>query len=210
MNIGVIGSGNVGGLLGTRWAKIGHSVVFSSRTPDSEEMQKLVAAAGPTASAAGIAEMVAKSDVILLASPWPATEAMVKAAGDLSGKVLIDAANPMLPDLSGLEVGTTSSGGELVAGWAPGARVVKAFNTIGTPVMANPAMGDKSAVLFYCGDDADAKATVHQLATELGFDAEDAGPLRQARLLEPFAMLWVSLSFTRGYGREWAFSLIKR
>lgn len=210
MRIGIVGSGNVGGTLGRRWAQGGHTVVFSSRTPASVEMTRLVAASGGTARAATLAETVAASDVLLLATPWPATLPMLAAAGDLAGKILIDATNPLKPDLSGLEVGTSGSGGEVVAARAPGARVVKAFNSVGSSIMEDAKLNGESAVLFYCGDDAEAKTTAHQLATELGFDAQDAGPLTQARLLEPLALLWVSLAFTRGYGREFAFRIIRR
>ena len=210
MNIGILGSGNVGGVLGKRWAQAGHTVVFSSRNPASDEMRKLVADSGPHASAALITDVVAASDVLLLATPWPATKSILESAGSLDGKILIDATNPLLPNLSGLEVGTTNSGGELVAGWAPGAKVVKAFNSVGNSIMADPVLAGQSAVLFYCGDDEAAKHTVHQLIAELGFDAQDAGPLTQARLLEPLAHLWISLAFTRGYGRDFAFRIIRR
>ena len=207
MKIGIIGSGNVGGTLGKRWAHNGHQIVFSSRHPQSEEMKKLVAEAGANASAATIAETVKTNDLLLLATPWPATQDALKNAGNLAGKVLIDATNPLLPGLAGLEIGTTTSGAEQVANWAPGARVVKAFNTVGFNIMENPNF-EGQPVLFYCGDDADAKQTVHQLISDLGFDTQDAGPLKQARLLEPFAMLWVSLAIKNG--REFAFQLLKR
>jgi len=123
---------------------------------------------------------------------------------------VIDVTNPVLPDLSGLSLGTTTSAAEQVAQWASGARVVKAFNTVGFNIMADPSFGASRALLFYCGDDAPAKQIVKSLAAELGFDPEDAGPLRQARLLEPFALLWISLAYGQGYGREFAFQLLRR
>src|SRR5437016_518241 len=101
------------------------------------------------------------------------------AAGDRSCKILIDATNPVLPDLSGLSVGNTTSGGEMVAQWARGASVVKAFNTVGSNIMSNPAFSGRHAALFYCGDDQGAKKTVAGLVSELGFEALDAGPLTQ-------------------------------
>jgi len=208
MNLGIIGSGNVGGTLGTRWAQAGHQVTFATRKPDSKEMQELVAGAGPTARAASVQD-AAKAEVILLATPWPATEEIVRSAGDLSGKVLIDVTNPLL-NLDGLALGTTTSGGEQVAQWAAGARVVKAFNTVGNNIMADPRFGDRLLALLYCGDDAAAKKTVHSLAAELGFDPIDAGPLSQARLLEPMALLWISLALKQGLGREFAFQLLRR
>lgn len=210
MTIGIIGSGHVGGTLGTRWARNGHKIVFASRTPDSDEMKKLVAEAGPTASAATSKDVVAQCDTLLLATPWPATEQILKSCGDLSGKILIDAVNPLLPDLSGLAIGTTTSAGELVAQWAPGAKVVKAFNTVGYNIMANPKFEAGGVVMCYCGDGAEAKSVVKGLIGELGFVPLDCGPLVQARLLEPFAMLWISLALKFGQGPQIGFEFLKR
>lgn len=208
MRIGILGSGNVGGTLGTRWAQGGHEVVFSSREPGSPQMQELVGRAGKRARAAGTAETAAGAEVVLVATPWPATRAVLSTAGDLSGKIVIDATNPLLPDLSGLELGTTTSAAEAVAGWVPGARVVKAFNTVGYMVMANPVINGQKVALCYCGDDGAAKRVTGQLAAELGFDAVDAGPLTQARVLEPFALLWISLAIKQGFGVQWGFKVV--
>jgi 8-hydroxy-5-deazaflavin:NADPH oxidoreductase len=208
MRIGIVGSGNVGATLGKRFAAAGHQVAFGTRRPESPEMQELAKAAGTRVTSNE--EAARSSEVVVLATPWPATEAAVRGLGDLSGKILLDATNPLKPDLSGLEVGNTSSGGEMVARWAAGARVVKIFNTIGYNVMENPAFGDRAATLFYCGDDAGAKATARELAAGIGFEPVDAGPLTQARALEPLALLWVSLAYVAGQGREIAFQLMKR
>jgi hypothetical protein len=210
MKIGIIGSGNVGGALGTRWAQAGHDVTFGSRNPASGDMRQLVAKAGAAARAASSKEALEVSELLLLATPWPSTKAVLEGLGDLTGKVLIDATNPLLPDLSGLEVGTTTSAAEQVAGWARGAKVVKAFNTVGFNIMANPAFGADRPVMFYCGDDAAAKQTVRPLVEQLGFEAVDAGPLSQARVLEPFALLWISLAYAQGQGRDIAFKLLRR
>lgn len=210
MKIGVLGSGSVGGSLGTRWAKNGHQVVFSTRDPDSEKMNKLLANAGSNARAASAQETVSASDVLLLATPWPATEQVVRSAGDLHNKILIDATNPLQPDLSGSALPPSTSAGEEVSKWAKGARVVKAFNTVGNNVMENSDFPGGPVVLFYCGDDGEAKKAVLPLISELGFDAQDAGPLDMARVLEGFALLWISLAFKGGYGREIAFSLLRR
>src|SRR3954469_16638012 len=107
MNIGIIGSGNVGGTLGTRWAQAGHQVTFASRKPESKEMQELLANAGPNARV-GTSSDAAQADVLLLATPWPNTEEALRSAGDLSGKILIDATNPLL-NLDALDLGTTTS-----------------------------------------------------------------------------------------------------
>jgi len=210
MKIGIIGSGNVGGALGTRWAQAGHDVIFGSRNPASDAMRQLAAKAGTTARAASFKDALEVSELLLLATPWPATRAALEGLGDLAGKVLVDATNPLLPDLAGLEYGTTTSGAEQVAGWARGAKVVKAFNTVGFNIMANPALGGGRPVMFYCGDDAGAKRMVKPLVEELGFESIDAGPLSQARLLEPFALLWISLALVHGQGRDIGFKLLRR
>uniref|UniRef100_Q022I0 NADP oxidoreductase, coenzyme F420-dependent n=1 Tax=Solibacter usitatus (strain Ellin6076) TaxID=234267 RepID=Q022I0_SOLUE len=209
MRIGIIGSGNVGGTLGRRWASNGHTVFFATRDPQSAAIRRLLAESGPTAAAGSLHDAVAQSDLVLLATPWPATRQMLEAAGDFGNRILIDATNPVAPDLSGLECANTTSGAESVAQWAPTARVVKAFNTVGNNVMADPAFPAPVA-LFYCGDNASAKQTVAPLIRELGFDAIDAGPLSQARVLEPFALLWISLAVKSGYGREIAFQFMRR
>jgi predicted dinucleotide-binding enzyme len=210
MKIGIIGSGNVGGALGTRWAKNGHSITFAAREPNSKKIQEAVRAAGPNAAAGSPSDAVRLSEVVLLATPFPAAEDAVRSGGNWTGKILIDATNPLRPDLSGLAVGCTESAGEKVAGWAPAAKVVKAFNTVGANIMEDPKFAGGKVALFYCGDDAGAKKTVAGLIGELGFDPLDAGPLTQSRVLEPFAMLWISLALQYGYGRDFAFELLRR
>jgi len=210
MKIGIIGSGNVGGALGSRWAKLGHEVIFGTRKPEGPEAHQLAARAGGKARAAALADAAREGEVLLLATPWPATGQIIAALGDLSGKILIDATNPVLPDLSGLTHGTTTSGAEQVAGWARGASVVKAFNTVGANVMANPSFDGHRPVMFYCGDDAQAKQVVKKLIDELVFEAVDVGPLTQARLIEPFALLWISMAIKQGMGRDFAFEILRR
>jgi predicted dinucleotide-binding enzyme len=210
MKIGIIGSGNVGGTLGKAWSRLGHDVFFGFRNPDSAEAKALVGAAGGSAKAGPVADAVKASDVILLTTHWEAAEGALASAGDLAGKIVIDVTNPLLPDLSGLSIGTTASAGEKVAEWAKGARVVKAFNTVGFNVMADSRFPEGKAALFYCGDDAEAKKVVAKLASELGFEALDAGPITQCRVIEPFAMLWISLAIKQGFGTEFAFRLMRR
>ena len=210
MNIGIIGAGNVGGTLGKRWAKNGHNIVFASREPGGEKMKQLLHETGHGATAVSNSQVARSSDVLLLSTPWPATEEALKSAGDLAGKTIIDATNPLLPSLDGLSVGCTDSAAEQVARWATGAKVVKALNTVGFNIMADNSFTAGKVAMFYCGDDADAKKTVAGLIGELGFDALDAGPLKQARLLEPFALLWITLALKGGYGRDIGFELLRR
>ncbi len=209
MRIGILGAGNVGGALGTAWARHGHEVVFGVRNPDSPEVHALLQRSGPRGRGESVPDAVRSAEVVVNALPWPATRGVLEKL-DLAGKILLDCVNPLKPDLSGLEVGATTSAGELVAGWAKGARVVKIFNTTGFGNMENPSYGGKPVTMFYCGDDADAKHTAAGLAHDIGFDPIDAGPLSNARLLEPCAMLWVWLAVKGGMGRDFAVKVVKR
>lgn len=210
MKIGIIGSGNVGGALGGRWAKVGHEVTFGTRNPQGLDVQQLSARASGKTRAATLADAAHDNEVLLLSTPWPATQQIIAGLGDLNGKIVIDATNPLLPDLSGLALGTATSAGEQVAGWARGAKVVKAFNTVGANIMANPSFDGRKPVMFYCGDDPQAKQVVKKLIDELVFEAVDAGPLTRARILEPFALLWISMALAQGLGTNFAFELIRR
>ena len=213
MKIGILGAGNVGGALGRGWAKAGHEVFYGVREPGKPEVRQLVAeitAAGGKARAGTVAEAAAFGEVAVLTVPWKAAQQALAEAGDLAGKVLLDAVNPLKADLSGLDTGSDTSAGEQVASWAPGARVVKIFNTTGANNMADPHYPEGQATLLYCGDDAAAKAVAGTLAADLGFDPVDAGPLASARLLEPFALLWISLAYGQGLGRNFAFRLMRR
>ena len=211
MKIAVLGTGNVGRALGCRWANVGHEVYFGARDPHSEEARGVIEGSGPAARVGGCGEAIAASDAILLAIPWDQTRAVLQAsASDLDGKVVMDCINPLTSDLAGLELGFDTSAAEQIAQWFPQARVVKAFNTLSAATMADATYGDQQASMFYCGDDAEAKATVKQLAEQLGFDAIDCGPLKLSRQLEPLAMLYVHLAVFEGWGGDCAFKMLKR
>jgi len=209
MKIGILGGGNVGGTLGQRWAQAGHEVLFGVRNPNSAEMMETLGKCAGRASVGSAEEAAAFGEVVVNALPWPATKTALPGL-DLKGKALLDATNPILPDFSGLEIGTTSSGGEMVAQLAAGAKVVKIFNTTGFKNMENPIFEGKGIPMFYCGDDSAAKNVAARLAADLGFDPIDAGPLSNARLLEPQAFLWIWLALQGGLGRDFAFQIVKR
>lgn len=146
--------------------------------------------------------------MVVLAVPFDAVEPVIAECGNLSGKIVVDCNNPLLPDVSGLTVGHTDSCGEMVGRWAKGARVVKALNTTGS--VLDPRYGHEALSMFVCGDDADAKKVVTGLVAELGFEPIDAGPLRQARYLEPLAMLWISMAYQFGQGPNFGFRVVRR
>lgn len=210
MKIAVIGTGNVGAALGTRWARNGHEVVYGSRDPASPRVKSLLKMTSPPMRALLAGDAAKDSDVIVLAIPWNSVRETIGAIGNMGGRVLIDATNPILPGMAGLEVGTTTSGAETIAQWTTGARVVKAFNTTGFNIMANPDMNGQAAAMFVAGDDAEARATVVDLSNELGFDTVDMGTLAAARYLEPMAMAWIHIAYVQAQGRDFAFSLSRR
>jgi predicted dinucleotide-binding enzyme len=210
MKIGIIGTGNVGSAVGKRWAAAGHEVMFGTRDPGDARVRELVAAAGGKTRVGTIGAAATFGDVVLLATPFAATESAIRQAGHLTGKVVIDATNPLTDDFTGLTLGHSTSAAEMVAGWAPGARVIKALNTTGAGNMTDPRYGSETATMFLCGDDSVAKAVVTDLVKALGFEVVDAGPLRSARLLEPMAMLWITLAYGLGHGPNIAFRLLRR
>jgi NADPH-dependent F420 reductase len=210
MKIAVIGIGNVGGTLGPAWAKAGHEVIFGVRDPHSAKVKTLLEKAGHNARAAAVAEAAAAADIIVLATPWSATQEAIKAAGNLAGKLVVDCTNPIAPDLKGLSIGTTTSAGEQVARWAEGAKVVKAFNTTGSGNMANPQYGSQAVTMFICGDDPEAREAVAQLAKDVGFEPCITGPLYHARYFEPLAMLWVDMAYLQGRGPQFAYKILSR
>ena len=210
LNIAILGTGGVGAALGSRWGNAGHVVTYGSRTPQTEKVKLLVGHSGKGASAKTPPAAIAGADAILLAVPWPAAGETLAQLGDLSGRTLIDCTNPLLSDMSGIELGHVISAGEQIAAWAPGAGVVKAFNTASVKVMLNPQFGEHRATMFYCGDDAAAKLTVRQLIEDIGFEPIDAGSLASSRYLEPLAMLYIHLAFRQGFGSNCAFKIMRR
>jgi predicted dinucleotide-binding enzyme len=200
--------GNVGAALGRRWVEAGHEVVFGARDPADPRAKGT--AGGMKARLASVPEAVAAAEVVALAVPFPAVGDALSSAGDLTAKVLLDCTNPLTADLSGLTLGTTTSGGEQVASLARGARVVKIFNTTGAGNMADPRYGDAPPTMLYAGDDAAAKAVAARLARDVGFDPVDVGPLSAARVLEPFGLVWITLAVHQRLGPDFIFQLVRR
>jgi len=204
MRLGIIGAGHVGGTLGRLFEAQGHDVHFGTRDPDKQ------AAGGLPRNRSGpVADAAAFGDVIVLAVPWSGVKDALAVAGPLAGKTLIDCVNPLLPDLSGLALGTTTSAAEEIAKLVPAAKVVKCFNTLGYTNYAHPMFGDQRASMLFAGDDAGAKLTVAELGNQLGFDMVDAGPLTQARWLEATAMLWITMAYKYGGSQRSAFKLLR-
>ena len=211
MRIGILGSGLMGGKLGTIFARAGHDVVFSyARTKG--KLERLARDAGGRSRAGSPAEAAKDADALLLAVHWSRVDDVVKKAGDLSGKVIVSCSLPMNAKDTDLAVAHTSSGAEQLAKKIPKARIVSAFNTLPSEVLfsvfENAGRGARPNVV-YCGDNARAKKVAAQLITDAGFEPVDAGPLRIARYTEPFTLLIAQLAYegTRGpalaYRFEW-------
>ncbi len=197
MKIGIIGAGNIGGSLGSRWAEGGHDVVYGARDPNSDKTKAALAESGPGARAVGLADAAAFGEVIVIAIPATAVAATLPQLGNLSGKVVVDATN----DVRHSRPDDSPSMSNYIARQLPGARVVKAFNTMSWETIRNPVFNDGvAATAFLCGDDASAKATVSGLATELGLDPADLGPLSQASVQDSLLMVFFALTQTYGRG----------
>ncbi len=204
--IAIVGAGNVGMALAERCKAAGESIVLGVR--DVLKYGDLGDRFG--CAVVSVEEAIAKAQVVLLTVPHAAAADVATAIPDWEGRVLVDATNPIAAGLSGLSIGTTTSAAEQLAAVARNARVVKAFNTTGAENLANPQYVMAPVFLPICGDDAEARAIVLDLASRMGFDALDLGPLRAARYTEPFAMTWIHMAYACGLGRGFAFARMNR
>jgi NADPH-dependent F420 reductase len=207
MKIGIIGTGDVGGTLGKSWRQRKHDVMFGVRNLQSQNVQRL-AQIDKNLIFGNINDAMAFGDVILFAIPWTSIEETVRGR-NLSGKIVIDPTNPLTPDLRQLAL-DDSSVAERIADLAKGAKVVKAFNTIGAQTLNNLMFGSNRADLFLCGDDTPSKRVVGELAADIGFDVVDIGSLANARMLENLALLWIELALRQELGPNIAFKLLRR
>ena len=186
MKIGIIGAGMIGGTLAHLLAPLGHEVAVSnSRGPDS--LRNMIEELGPTAHAMTVEEAARWADLVVLAVPWRSPEAL-PSADAVAGKIVIDAMNPYRAGGGVYDLGESSSSEE-TRQRLPGARLVKAFNTIFYRHLATEGHTDlpedDRRAIFVAGDDDEAKATVSQLIRDLGFAAVDAGTLRDGIRLQP-------------------------
>lgn len=205
MRIAVLGAGNVGTALSTALVRAGHEVAVSAADP--EHAQRTATAAGCRAAGTN-AEAVDGADVVVLAVPHRAVAGIADELADaLAGKVVVDATNPLNESYSDLVTIGTSAAEELQAR-LPGAVVVKAFNTVFASRHADPTEGGVPLDAFVAGDDAQAKATVGELAASLGYRVVDAGSLRMARSLEEMAFLNISLNAANGWPWQSAWKLV--
>lgn len=208
--IAVIGTGDVARALGPEFAALGHTIVYGSRDPSRDEVVALVERTGRGASATTPAESVVGADIVVLAVPGTAVEAVTKSLGDLSGKIIIDPTNAFdRSDDGTLVLVYESSAAEVIQNAAPGAFVVKAFNTLNWQTMVDPDSSGGPVSIPLVGDNAEAKATVAALVEGMGLEAIDLGPLRYARHVEGMLLVWIHNRFYGGGGPAFDYYLRK-
>jgi hypothetical protein len=201
MTVAIIGAGSVGSALASRLAAANLPAHFGARDP-------VRAGTSTAVPVLGIAEAAAPADILLLAVPAGVAVDAARAAGDLRGKILVDCTNPLRWD--GGPVWTPPAAGSVAAALAdalPGVRVVKGFNHFGAEIQAHPDLPGGPVDAFFAGNDDVAKTEVMALAAAMGFRPHDAGPLRNAALLESMAVLWIHMATIGGVGREFAFRI---
>jgi predicted dinucleotide-binding enzyme len=210
MQVGIIGSGKVGKALGSWFAAVGLSVLFTSR--DQKHAVEAAQSAGHDSKSAPIGDLVRACEIVLLTVPYNEVGKVlepVRAA--LAGKTLVDVTNPITPDRRCLIVGHTSSGAEEIARQFPQTNVVKAFNAVFAEVYQsqNAQIDGHAITIFFAGDVPGSKADVRDLILRMGFEAVDAGPLENARYLEPLSILNIQLGRFLGFGTQIGFTLLK-
>jgi len=208
MRIGILGSGLMGGKLGTLFARAGHEVVFSYARSE-RKLKRLAREVKGTARAGTPGDAVRDSDVLLLAVHWSRVEDVLKQAGDLKGKIIVSCSLPMNAEDTKLAVAHTTSGAEVIAKRIRGAELVSAFNTVPSevlfPVFEARRKAKRRPSLVYCGNDQDSKEVAAELIRDVGFDPVDLGPLWVARYTEPFALLIARLAYEGDRGPELAY-----
>jgi predicted dinucleotide-binding enzyme len=207
MRIGILGSGLMGGKLGTIFARAGHEVVFSYARSE-QKLKRLAREAKGNARAGTPREAAQDANALLLSVHWSRVDDVLTQVGDLSGKLVITCSLPMNEDDTELVIAHTSSGAEELAKRIPKARVVSSFNTVPSEVLFGVYEARRRVnrpSLVYCGDDARSKRLAAELIRAAGFDPLDAGPLRIARYTEPFALLVAHLAYEVKGGPELAY-----
>ena len=201
MKISVIGTGNIGGTLGSKWAAAGHEVIFGTRNPQSEKVQGLLQKAGNGTTAVPVPQSIANTEAVLFAIPGGTmAETAQQSGSQLNGKIVIDATN---------NVGKTPMNNlDLLRKTAPNAYLFRAFSTLGWENFANPNINGTQADLFYCGDGGDAQTAVHNLIADIGLNPVCLGGNETAPILDSLTQLWFILALQQKRGRHLAFKML--
>ena len=209
--IAVIGTGEVAAALGPEFAALGHTIVYGSRNPSRDEVRALVERTNGDASVTTPAEAVTGANIVVMAVPGAVVEAVTGSLGDLSGKIIIDPTNAIDRHADGyLTLSYDTSTAEIIQGAAPGAHVVKAFNTLNWRTMVDPDASGGAISIPLVGDSAEAKAKVAELVEGMGLEAIDVGPLRYARHVEGMLLIWIHNRFGAGEGPAFDYHLRKQ
>jgi len=214
MKVGVLGTGDVGRVLGSAMIQLGHEVKMGSREASNAKSTEWKEKNGERASTGTFGDAAKFSDLLFLCTLWAGTENALQMAGpeNFSGKVVIDATNPLIFEQDQplrLALGHTNSGGEQIQRWIPKAKVVKAFNIVGNAHMFHPDFPGGPPTMFICGNDSNAKKQVTDLLTQFGWETIDIGGIEGARLLEPLCILWVNHGIRTGSWNH-AFKLLRK
>lgn len=203
MNIAIIGTGNVGGALATNWSKNRHRILLGVQDPENFKGKALLNNAHTTVHS--IAEAVALSEVVLIATPPTAIFDIIEKMGDVENKVLIDATNSIRQSPEPYKTAYHALADKTKA------EVVKCFNSTGFENMLDPVYGDKAIDMFMAGDSEKAKQAALQLALDAGFGScIDFGKADKVELLEKLALSWINLAIMQGHGRNLAFKVVRR
>lgn len=205
MKIAIIGTGNVGGSLATKWAKSGHEINLGVQDLSNFKGKELLT--NPNTQVFSVKEAVKKSEVILIATPAPAAVEVAKSLGDTTGKIIIDSMNIVM----GRGPAGFKTTAEAILAHTQTRDVVKCFNTTGFNNMQNPLYGNQALDLFVAGNSKNGKEIAKQLAKDAGFaECYDVGGNDRFELMEQFAWFWINLAMVQGQGREIGFKLLKR
>jgi NADPH-dependent F420 reductase len=209
MNIGIIGSGNMGGSLARLWAGKGHKILITSTSP--EQTSQVAKSIGENAVTGSTADAVSYGDVVVFAFPYESLDDVISKGGSFKNKIIIDLINPLTPDIKGLLLGFSTSASEEIQKLLPDAHAVKAFNTVSAPVIKSGRIKFNGVApdVYYCGNDEESKAVVKKLIQDIGFEAVDSGPLTNARYLEPIAEFVIQLAF-QGLGDDIGIKVLRR
>lgn len=201
MNIAILGTGNIGSTLGTKWAKAGHTIYFGTRDPQKPETQQLVRSLGANARATSIADAIQSADVVLFAVPGHAMDETISAnASALANKIIIDAANKISsPVMNSFPTFTAQT---------PTAKLYRAFNNYGWENFESPKIGTDTADLFFCGVDSESRTKVAQLIADVGLNPVYLGGVEQVEIVDSILKLWFALSSAQKKGRHLAFKVL--
>lgn len=206
----VLGAGRLGGTLAKRLASLGHDIHVIVPKPEDAKYQELAALDGISIGSAGTESI--SGDLTFIATPWEATEEALRKLNLTEGQIIVDCTNPVSYGATGmtLAIDANTSAAELIKRWLPTAKVVKTLNQVGSDILSDPTALSPTPMMGIACDDDDAKSTVSTLLADIGFNAFDAGGLSNARLLEAFALLWMTQAFASGDPGGFAFGKATR